>query len=105
MIYFYDENGVYTDYKSVKSLNEFLITHDKEGNILETPVFPIGITNVKPSEPIYMNVSPKFVDGKWVADEIEVEKHLKTIIVNKAKEIMSLEQMDELLTYLAGGKA
>lgn len=116
LLYEYNENGTFKCDKLVKSIDDVLIRTYEEKQIingeevivelpLEKPRLIDGLTDVKPPSDmaIYPDVSPKLVDGVWVEVEDAVKVHLETL--PKQKELMTHEQMDELLTFLAGGRA
>lgn len=115
LLYEYNRDWTFKCNKLVDTLDDVLIksiqesqTIDGEEILIETPlenpVFPQGITDIKPPQDmaVYPNISPKFIDGEWIEDSEAVKAHLESL--PKTKQLMSHEQMDELLTYLAGGK-
>lgn len=115
LLYKYNEDKTFKSDVLVNALDDILIKTYKEKQIidgeeiiielpLETPVLPEGITDtpLPKNMPVYPNISPKFIDDEWVEDKEAVEAYLATLV--KPKKLMTLEQMDELLTYLAGGK-
>lgn len=115
LIYELNENKTFKCDRLVESIEDVLIkvieekeTVDGEEaiveKILDRPVLPENLTDVKPpaNMAVYPNISPKFTNGEWVEDTDAASEYLETL--PKQKVLMSHEQMDELLTYLAGGR-
>jgi hypothetical protein len=107
LLYEFDDKGVFLSDRQIEKLDEILVKTEivdgKEKPLVKL-VLPRGLTDepIPADFKVYPGISPKFIDGEWIEDVEAVKTHLESL--PKAKQLMSHEQMDELLTYLAGGK-
>lgn len=101
LLFRYNKDSTFCEDVLVEDISDVMeFVEGNDGITVEQ--FKVGLTDVRPTGLVVSGISPKFIDGKWLEDTEAVQAHLK--LLPKPKQLMTHEQMDELLTYLAGGK-